>query len=34
MTSGKEFGEILRRCRELQDESGETDPERILDRVL
>ncbi|MFP6638675.1 MAG: hypothetical protein VCC04_00420, partial [Myxococcota bacterium] len=31
---GKEFGEILERCRALQDEGEETDPEVILDRVL
>lgn len=31
---GKRVGRILQRCRDLQDESGETDPERILDRAL
>lgn len=31
---GKHVGRILQRCRDLQDETGETDPERILDRVL
>ena len=31
---GKRVGRILERCRHLQDETGETDPERILDRVL
>ncbi len=34
MTPGKEFGAILERCREVQDETGWTDPERILERVL
>lgn len=34
LSPGREFGEILRRCRELQDESGETDPQCILDRVV
>lgn len=34
LTPGVHFGEILRRCRELQDELGETDPERLLERVL
>lgn len=34
LAPGPEFGEILTRCRELQDETGWTDPERILDRVL
>jgi tRNA nucleotidyltransferase (CCA-adding enzyme) len=28
------FGEILDRCRDLQDQTGESDPERILDQVL
>ena len=28
------FGEILRRCRELQDASGSTDANQILGRVL
>jgi tRNA nucleotidyltransferase (CCA-adding enzyme) len=31
---GPEFAELLERCRAYQEESGETDPERILDRVL
>ncbi|MFI5314444.1 MAG: CCA tRNA nucleotidyltransferase [Myxococcota bacterium] len=31
---GVEFGEILERCREVQDETGWTDAERILTRVL
>ena len=31
---GPRFAEILERCRALQDETGEEDPERILDRVL
>ena len=31
---GPAVGEILRRCRELQDETGWTDPDRILDSVL
>lgn len=31
---GPEFSAILGRCRALQDESGETDPERILDQIL
>lgn len=31
---GKEIGRILDRSRQLQDESGETDPEMILDRVI
>ena len=34
MTPGVEFGRILERCRELQDETGWTDPERILAEVL
>ncbi len=34
LTPGRSFGEILRRCREVQDECGERDPDRILDRVL
>jgi tRNA nucleotidyltransferase (CCA-adding enzyme) len=33
-TPGPSFGEILNRCRELQDETGWDDPERILDRAL
>ena len=31
---GPRFGEILAGCREVQDEEGWDDPERILDRVL
>lgn len=31
---GPHLGEILERCREVQDETGWDDPERILDRVL
>jgi len=31
---GRKFGEILDQCRAIQDESGEQDPETILDRVL
>ena len=31
---GPEFGAILERCREMQDETGSTDPEQILERVL
>ncbi|MDG2333191.1 MAG: HD domain-containing protein [Myxococcota bacterium] len=31
---GPGFSEILERCRNDQDETGETDPERILERVL
>ena len=31
---GPEVGRILARCRALQDETGWTDPERLLDRVL
>jgi tRNA nucleotidyltransferase (CCA-adding enzyme) len=34
LTPGVEFGRILARCREVQDETGWDDPERILDRVL
>ena len=34
LTPGVEFGRILERCRELQDETGWTDPERILAEVL
>jgi tRNA nucleotidyltransferase (CCA-adding enzyme) len=34
MKPGREFGEILERCREVQDETGWTDPEQILARVL
>jgi tRNA nucleotidyltransferase (CCA-adding enzyme) len=31
---GREFGAILEACRELQDETGWEDPDRILDQVL
>ncbi len=31
---GPGFGPILRRCREIQDETGWDDPERILDQAL
>ena len=31
---GPTFGEILARCREIQDETGWDEPERILDAVL
>lgn len=31
---GPQFGIILARCRDVQDETGWTDPERILERVL
>ncbi len=31
---GPQFADILQRCRELQDETGFTDPERILRQVL
>ncbi|MGH9335685.1 MAG: HDIG domain-containing metalloprotein, partial [Vicinamibacteria bacterium] len=31
---GPEFGHILARCRDVQDETGWEDPDRILDRVL
>jgi len=34
LTPGPEFGEILRACRRIQDETGETDARTILDRVL
>ena len=34
MRPGPEFSPILERCREIQDETGWTDPERILDRAL
>jgi hypothetical protein len=34
MTPGKEFGAILERCREIQDETGWADPGRILERAL
>ena len=31
---GKIVGRILADCRELQDETGESDPDHLLDRVL
>ena len=34
MRPGPGFAPILERCREIQDETGWTDPERILDRAL
>ena len=34
MKPGPGFAPILERCREIQDETGWTDPERILDRAL
>ena len=34
LVPGPAFGALLSRCRELQDETGWTDPERILDQVL
>jgi len=34
LAPGPEFGPILARCRALQDELGETDPDVLLDRVL
>jgi len=34
LTPGPKFGEILARCREIQDETGLDDPELILDRAL
>jgi tRNA nucleotidyltransferase (CCA-adding enzyme) len=34
LVPGPEFGSILARCRDIQDEAGETDPASILDRVL
>jgi tRNA nucleotidyltransferase (CCA-adding enzyme) len=34
LAPGPEFGRILARCRDLQDETGWEDPERILDAVL
>ncbi|MBI4879553.1 MAG: HDIG domain-containing protein [Planctomycetes bacterium] len=34
LAPGPGFGPILRRCREIQDETGWDDPERILDRAL
>ena len=34
MRPGPDFGPILERCRDIQDETGWTDPVRILDRAL
>jgi tRNA nucleotidyltransferase (CCA-adding enzyme) len=34
LSPGPEFGKILAECRDVQDETGWDDPERILDRVL
>ena len=34
MKPGRHFGDILRKCREVQDEAGLQDPEAILGRVL
>jgi tRNA nucleotidyltransferase (CCA-adding enzyme) len=34
MKPGPEFGEVLQRCRDVQDETGADDPEKILDEVL
>ena len=34
LTPGPEFGDILARCRDVQDETGWTDAEMILDKVL
>jgi tRNA nucleotidyltransferase (CCA-adding enzyme) len=34
MKPGPRFGEILARCREVQDETGSTDPDQILALVL
>ncbi len=34
LAPGREFGRILARCRDVYDETGWDDPERILDRVL
>ena len=34
LAPGPRFGELLRQCREVQDERGWSDPERILDSVL
>lgn len=31
---GRSFGDILARCREVQDEHGWDDPDKILDAVL
>ena len=34
LAPGPRFGELLRQCRDVQDERGLSDPERILDAVL
>lgn len=34
LTPGPEFGDILARCRDVQDETGWTDADEILDKVL
>ncbi|MFQ5719206.1 MAG: CCA tRNA nucleotidyltransferase [Acidobacteriota bacterium] len=34
LTPGPAFGPLLARCRQVQDETGSSDPEEILDRVL
>ena len=34
LAPGPEVGRLLGECRRMQDETGETDPERILDQVL
>ncbi|MBW2383584.1 MAG: polynucleotide adenylyltransferase [Deltaproteobacteria bacterium] len=34
LSPGPHFGEILERCRRIQDETGETNAERILEEVL
>jgi tRNA nucleotidyltransferase (CCA-adding enzyme) len=34
LSPGPEFGRILAECRDVQDETGWDDPEKILDRVL
>lgn len=34
LSPGPHFGPLLARCREIQDETGWTDPDRILDRAL
>jgi hypothetical protein len=34
LSPGPEFGRILAECRDIQDETGWTDPDKILNRVL
>lgn len=34
LAPGPEFGDILARCRDVQDETGWVDPDKILDKVL